>query len=193
MTFQNEFTTTLQSIIPRQLALPLRLFVQDESRFGLLPVIRRRITLKGVKPIEPIQHVFENYYLYGAIEPKSGDSFFLEMPFLDSHCYQIYLNEFSCWASDSFNIMVLDNGSFHKAKGLIIPENVALLFLPPYSPELNPTERLWEYIKNQIAGKLFQNLDSLKNEVAEVIKQLSKKMVASLTGYPYIIQATNAL
>lgn len=193
MTFQNEFPTTLQTIIPMQLALPLRLFAQDESRFGLLPVIRRRITLKGVKPIQPIQHIFENYYLYGAVEPSSGDAFFLEMPFLDSHCYQIYLNEFSRWASDSFNIMVLDNGSFHKAKGLIIPENVALLFLPPYSPELNPIERLWEHIKDQIAGKLFQNLDSLKDEVAEIIKRLSKRMIASLTGYPYILQAANAL
>ena len=193
MTFQNEFTTTLPTIIPRQLALPPRLFVEDESRFGLLPVIRRRITLKGVKPIQPIQHVFESYYLYGAVEPSSGAAFFLEMPFLDSQCYQIYLNEFSRWASDSFNIMVLDNGSFHKAKGLIIPENVALLFLPPYSPELNPIERLWEYIKDQIAGKLFHNLDSLKDEVAKVIKRLSNKMIASLTGYPYILQAANAL
>ena len=193
MTFQNEFTTTVQALIPRQPGLPLRLFVEDESRFGLLPVIRRRITLKGVKPIQPIQHVFENYYLYGAVEPSSGAAFFLEMPFLDSQCYQIYLNEFSRWASDSFNIMVLDNGSFHKAKGLIIPENVALLFLPPYSPELNPIERLWEYIKDQIAGKLFQNLDSLKDEVAKVIKRLSKEMITSLTGYPYILQAANAL
>ncbi|TVM02648.1 MAG: DDE endonuclease [Candidatus Brocadia sp. WS118] len=193
MTFQNEFPTTLQIIIPRQLALPLRLFAQDESRFGLLPVIRRRITLKGIKPIQPTQHVFENYYLYGVVEPSSGDAFFLEMPFLDSQCFQIYLNEFSGWAKKSFNIMVLDNGSFHKAKGLIIPENVALLFLPAYSPELNPIERLWEYIKDQIAGELFQNLDRLKDEVAEVIRRLSKKTVASLTGYPYILQAVNAL
>jgi transposase len=193
MIFQNEFPTTLRIITPRQLALPLRLFTQDESRFGLLPVIRRRITLKGIKPIQATQHVFDNYYLYGAVEPSSGDAFFLEMPFLDSQCFQIYLNEFSRWAKKSFNIVVLDNGSFHKASGLIIPENVALLFLPPYSPELNPIERLWEYIKDQISGKLFQNLDSLKDEVAEVIKRLSKKTVASLTGYPYILQAVNAL
>lgn len=193
MTFQNEFPTTLQIIIPRHLVLPLRLFVQDESRFGLLPVIRRRITLKGIKPIQAIQHAFENYYLYGAVEPSGGDAFFLEMPFLDSQCFQIYLNEFSGWAKKSFNIMVLDNGSFHKASGLIIPENVALLFLPPYSPELNPIERLWEYIKEQIAGKLFQNLDNLKDEVAEVLKQLSKKRIASLSGYQYILQTVNAL
>ena len=126
-------------MIPKKPAkLPIRLFAQDESRFGLLPIVRRRITLKGIKPIQSIHHSFENYYLYAAVEPLTGDALFMEMPYLDSDCFQIFLNEFSEWASGSLNIMLLDNGAFHKTKRLATPKNILLLFLPAYSPELNP-------------------------------------------------------
>jgi hypothetical protein len=121
-------------------------FVEDESRFGLMPITRRRITAKGVKPIQGVQQVFESYYIYGAVEPLTGESFFLEMPRLDSDCFQVFLNEFCSGCSDRFIIMLLDNGSIHKAKKLVIGDNVGFLFLPPYSAELNPIERLWQDI-----------------------------------------------
>lgn len=94
-------------------------FVEDESRFGLMPITRRRITAKGVKPIQGVQQVFESYYIYGAVEPLTGESFFLEMPRLDSDCFQVFLNEFCSGCSDRFIIMLLDNGSIHKAKKLV--------------------------------------------------------------------------
>src|SRR5262249_40030941 len=74
---------------------PVRLFCQDESRFGLLPLQRRRITLTGVKPLAAVQYRFENFYGYGAVEPMTGESFFLELPSLDSTNFQMFLNEFS--------------------------------------------------------------------------------------------------
>jgi transposase len=90
----------------------MRLFSQDESRFGLLPIQRRRITLPGIKPISPVQFEFESYYLYGAVEPKTGESFFLELPNLNALCFQIYLDELSRAYADSFNVMLLDRGKF---------------------------------------------------------------------------------
>jgi len=130
----------------------IRLFSQDESRFGLLPIHRRHITLPGVKPINKVQFHFESYYLYGAVEPKTGESFFLELPNLNAQWFQIYIDEFSRAYTDSFNVVLLDRGRFHRAKSLNIPQNVAFVFLPPYSPELNPIERLWEAIKAEIAN-----------------------------------------
>lgn len=169
----------------------IRLFSQDESRFGLLPIPRRRITLPGIKPISPVQFQFESCYLYGAVEPITGESFFLELPNLNTQCFQIYLDEFSKAFADSFNVMLLDRGKFHQAKSLIIPHNIAPVFIPPYSPELNPIERLWEDIKAEIADELYPNIQALMDKVASIIKRYTKEAIRSLTSYPYLIEAVN--
>ena len=73
----------------------IRIFCEDESRFGLFPVSYRRITLSGIKPITKVSYTYENFYLYGAVEPITGENFFLEMPYLNSACFQIFLDEFA--------------------------------------------------------------------------------------------------
>lgn len=107
-----------------------------------MPVANRRITLPGIKPVAEIDYSFASMYLYGAVEPLTGERFFLEFPYLNASCFQIFIDQFSTTFSDSLNLIVLDNGRFHQAKKLDIPDNVVLLFLPPYIPELNPIERL---------------------------------------------------
>lgn len=67
----------------------------------------------------------------------------LEMPQYNSITFQSFLNEFSNQNPEEFKLIVLDNGSFHKAKELKTPLNIALLFIPPYGPELNPAEKIW--------------------------------------------------
>jgi len=171
----------------------MRLFSQDESRFGLLPIPRKRITLSGIKPISPVQFQFKSYYLYGAVEPKTGESFFLELPNLNAQCFQIYLDEFSKAYPDSCNVMLLDRGKFHQAQKLEIPHNIATVFLPPYSPELNPIERLWEDIKAKIADKLYPTIQALMDKVASILNRYTKEAIQSLTSYPYLIGAVNAI
>ena len=146
-----------------------------------------------MKPIQPVQHSFENYYLYGAVEPTTGESFFLELPALNSECFQIFLEHFSVEYAESVCLMVLDNGAFHKAKHLVIPKNMVFLFLPPYAPELNPIERLWQDIKERLALPLFETLDDLKQAVAEILQRYSVQAIASLTGYQYLVRAIYAL
>ena len=87
--------------------------------------------------------------------------------------------------------MLIDNAGIHKAKRLIIPENIRLLFLPSYSPELNPIERFWQYIKGYTKGKIFSGLPEMKDYVADILKKCSQKMTASLTGFSYILDAVN--
>jgi transposase len=189
--FVKNIPTILTCLKPLYSQNNIRLFSQDESRFGLLPIHRRHITLPGIKPINTVQFQFLSYYLYGAVEPKSGESFFLELPNLNAQCFQIYLDQFSAAYADSFNVLLLDRGKFHRAKSLIIPHNVSFVFLPPYSPELNPIERLWEDIKAQIANELYQTIEALMEEVASVVKGYTKEMIQSLTSYPYLIDAVN--
>jgi len=116
------------------------LYFQDESRFGLFTKNGRALTAKAVKPICPFQQKFQSLYLFGAFSPINGKSFLLEMPHCNGDNFQLYLNELSLQIPEEFKMIVLDNGAFHKAKKLSIPGNIALIFLPPYSPELNPAE-----------------------------------------------------
>ncbi len=87
----------------------------------------------------------------------------------------------------------MDNGSCHKAKSLVLPDNVVCLFLPPYSPELNPIERLWRDLKDHLAWVLFTPLEELEHYVETIIRQYAKAAIRSLTSYPYFVHAVNAL
>ena len=90
LTFQEQVET---AILEKQTTLPrVRLFCQDESRLGLLPVVQRRITSCGVKPVAAVNSQYDWFYLYGAVEPLTGDGFFLELPRLTGECFQIVRN-----------------------------------------------------------------------------------------------------
>jgi transposase len=171
---------------------PVRLFCQDESRFGLMPIRRHRITLSGVKPIQKQRPAYQSYYLYGAVEPKTGERFLLERESLNSDGFQDFLNGFAERFSESLSVLVLDNGQFHKAKSLSIPDNVRLLFLPPYSPELNPIERFWQDLKDHVAFHLHESLSALKQRVRAKLDTYTDEVVASLTGYEYLLDAASA-
>lgn len=167
----------------------IRYFCQDESRFGLKTSVGRLITLSGVKPLGTWQWQFKAFWLYGAIEPRTGEQFFLQFSHVDSKCYQRFLNEFSAVYADTLNILQVDNGAFHKAKDLIIPSNIILLFQPAYCPELNPIERLWQHLKKDLRWELFKDLTQLQIKVDQLLAQLTVETVASITGYSFILDA----
>ncbi len=196
--FREELPDKLKAVTQEQVHLRdgenIRVLAQDESRLGLMSVTRRRITAKGVKPIQKVQFQFESYYLYGAVEPLTGEGFYLEMPGLNSTCFQVYLDELSAHFRDYFMIMLTDNASAHTAKKLIIPDNIVFLPFPAYCPELNPIERLWQYIKSKIDFALHKTLEALKQNIADILKnECSDSVVASITGYSYIVEAVVSL
>jgi hypothetical protein len=167
----------------------LRYFAQDESRFGLKTSVGRLITALGIKPLGKWQWQFTAFWLYGAVEPRTGERFFLQFSHIDSDCYQLFLDGFSQQYSDSLNILQVDNGAFHKAKSLRIPDNIILLFQPAYSPELNPIERLWQHLKKDLRWSLFKDITELQTKVDELLNELTYETVVSLTGYNFILDA----
>lgn len=171
---------------------PVRLFFQDEARVGLHLPKYRRLTAKGVCPVQPFEPVYEYYWLYGAVEPATGESHFWEMPALNSDCFSVYLRELSNAYPDTLNVVALDNAPAHIAKAVVVPENVVLLPLPSYSPELNPVERLWLHVRQQIDvfdETVRTKLDGLRDHVAAIVRSLSAEALRSLTGYDYIVSA----
>ena len=150
------------------------------------------LTIKGVKPLVTYQHKFKNFYLFGAFSPITGTHFTLELPKCNSDWFQLYLDEFSLQDPDEFKILFLDNGAFHKAKELDIPHNIQLVFIPPYSPELNPAEKMWRYFKDRIANEVFKTLDDLSIRLSQLIVELKNETIKSITSYDYYIENYNA-
>jgi transposase len=144
------------------------------------------VSVKGVKPICPFHQIFKSTYLFGAFSPINGDMFLLEMPLCNKDTFQNYLNEFSLHNSNEFKVVVLDIGAFHKAKSLVIPENIALIFLPPFCPELNPEEKIWAQLKRNFTNRLFYTLDQLSVFIQDATNTLSKKDIISTRASSYI-------
>lgn len=148
----------------------------------------KALTAKGVKPICPFQQVFQSLYLFGAFSPITGHHFMLEMPNCNSDSFQIFLDEFSKQNPTEFKVMVLDNGAFHKAKSLTIPQNIALIFLPPYSPELNPAEKMWAKLKRTFTNRLFSSLEMLSDFICDITKNIEKSTVKNICAFDYVFQ-----
>ena len=86
----------------------------------------------------------------------------------------------------TFNLYVQDNRRFHKAKKLEIPKNIKLVFLPPYSPELNPAELVWLNMKRKITNKVNKTMQELKLKIDEIVKELlTTKFIKNLCGFDY--------
>jgi transposase len=148
----------------------------------------KALTARGIKPICPFHQIFQSLYLFGAFSPITGDSFMLEMPNCNAANFQVFLDEFSVQNEDEFKIMVLDNGAFHKAKSLAIPQNIALIFLPPYSPELNPAEKIWAKLKRTFTNRLFSSLETLSDFICEATKSINKPTIKSTCAFDYIFE-----
>jgi transposase len=160
---------------------------------GLLPLQRRRLPWPGVKPLGAVQSRVENFDVYGAVEPTTAESFCLELPYLNATNCQILLNAFAPGDQESLPLVLRENGSWHTAKSLVIPHPVVCLFVPPYSPERNPLERLWQDVKQQLAWVVAPALHELAHRVAIIITHYSSAAIRSLTAYPSWVHAVKTV
>ena len=136
-----------------------------------------------------MQWQYKTFYLYGVVEPKTGESFFFEFCHLDTICFEKFLELFSQAYPEDLHIIQVDNGSFHSSLQLHLPDNIILLFQPSHTPQVNPIERLWEEIKEELSWQLFDNLEALRVAVEEILAKLSQKVIASVTGWDFILDA----
>ncbi len=146
----------------------------------------KSLTARGVKPICQFQQVFRSTYLFGAFSPINGDSLQLILPYCNGDNFQIFMDNLSNLNHEELKIMILDNGAFHKAKKLNIPENIALVFLPPYSPELNPAEKMWEKYKRQFSNLLFDSHEKLEDFMCQLVVNTTNTEIKSICRYSYI-------
>lgn len=134
-----------------------------------------------------VKQGFANFYLYSAIDPETGDIFTLEIPYVNTNCMNIFLLEMSKEYADEKIILVMDGAGWHKAKNLQVPDNIEIIIMPPYSPELNPVERFWQQIKqNTIKNQIYKNIKELKNAVSNFLNSLTAEAVKSICAISYL-------
>jgi len=165
----------------------------QESLDDLSEQLRQAETSTAKERLQVLPWLFQAFWLYGAVEPATGEAFFLQFSHVDTVCYQRFLDEFSEAYPDSLNILQVDNGRFHGAQDLVVPQNIILLFQPPYCPELNPIERLWQHLKADLKWATLKTLEQLQTKVDQLLSELTLQVIASITGYPFILNALSAL
>jgi len=143
-----------------------------------------------MRPHVPAQIVREYTYAYAATSPHDGIMDSLILPQVNEQAMSIFLQEVSDRHPEEFILMVMDGAGWHKAKALTVPGNMALFFLPPYSPELNPVEHIWDSIReNGFGNEVFNSIEGVENQLVEALAALEKdpRSVASMTGFPWIV------
>jgi putative transposase len=163
-------------------------FFFDESRFGTHSKIGHGWFKKGSRTAVNVKLGFENFYVYSAVCPGTGEDYTLIFPNADSDCLNAYLDEFSHYIGDKEVMFILDGAGWHKANKLKVPQNIELVFLPPYSPELNPVERFWQFIKdNTIKNQVYKTLKGIEDEVSYFLKGITNEITASVCRVEYLL------
>jgi hypothetical protein len=141
----------------------VEVWFQDESRFGQQGSLTHVWAKRGSRPACPRQTEYKWVYLFGAVCPATGQSSGYLMPTSDTYCMNLHLAEISRTAGPDVHVaLVLDQAGWHGSKGLNIPDNITLVPLPAYSPELNPMELVWLYIKSHyLSNRVYLDHEAL--------------------------------
>jgi len=161
---------------------------QDEAGFGRINKPKYCWCFSGLRPTVPCHHIREYRYAYGAAEPKTGESFFLVMPYCNTKCMNVFLRELSGAYPKDRILLVCDGASWHRANGLEVPSNIRLLFLPPATPEMNPIEQIWKEIRKRgFRNEIFKTLEHVIGRLCDTIRSLEPEAVKSITGRNWIL------
>jgi len=174
----------------------VRIWVADEHRYGLIPVVRKCWTLRGLRPTAPYQTKYEWGYLHTALEVDGENAAeFLCLPSVSLELSRLFLERLAARDPEAEHVVIWDQAGFHPQPHLHdIPSQIHLLPLPPYSPELNPVEIMGDLIKDRIANTLWHTIESLEEALGEELRPIyqSAERVRGLVSHPWLIDQVNA-
>lgn len=190
--FKDSFPTSVAQLkMERPLTeqRPVILMAADEGRFGRTGEILGCWCPRGFRPIIHRQVVRQYIYAYAAVAPSLGRMSCLLLPRANTLMMNLFLKQLSQEFSDYFIILQLDRAAWHRAKNLVIPDNIRLIFQPPYSPEVMPVEHLWDEIREKyFSNHLFNSLDKVEDTLCQALKELDSQpeRLRSLTYFPHL-------
>jgi transposase len=174
---------------PELSELPMRLYFQDEGRFGRINTVQKCWCQKGVIPKVTQQLIREYTYAFSSVCPETGNLFSLIMPYADSQAMNIFLKLLSEQQQNERIILCMDKAGWHTTKQLEIPKNILLWFLPPYSPELNPVELIWRELRaKHFNNKTFNSLTQVDDHLEYALNDFAKdkESIKKLTKINYL-------
>lgn len=160
----------------------------DEARFGQQGTTTRMWAKTGSRPTAVKQTRYEWVYLYAAVEPATGVSVALQAPLVNTETMNVFLRMLGQELDPlDHTVLIMDQAGWHKSRALLLPENISVLLLPPYSPELNPVERLWAYLRSHyLSNRVFDDYKHLLNTGAEAWQRLTPERLRSVCACPYL-------
>ena len=172
--------------------MPIRLMFQDEARFGRINDVRRAWAPKPMRPLCQAMITHEYTYAYAAVDVVSGQLDSLIMPHVNTDCMQMFLEELSTRYLTEHIVMILDGAGWHRSHALKPPNNITLIALPPYAPELNPVEHNWDELREKFFhNRVFKSLIALEDHLEKGLQTLEIDPVRckSIVHWPWIIKA----
>jgi transposase len=169
----------------------VEVWFQDEARIGQQGTLTSVWAPKGSRPTAIKQTEYDWLYLFGAVNPLTGQSSALIAPTVNTHFMNAHLRFISREAGrDKHVVLVLDQAGWHVAKDLKIPVNITLLHLPPYSPELSAMERVWAYLRSHhLSNRAYRDYNDLFDATREAWNRLDESRLTSLSHEPWLERA----
>ena len=168
----------------------MQFWCQDEARVGQKGRGARVWFERGHRPEGVIDHRYASAWIYAAVRPGTDEAFALVMPEVSAAAMQAFLDGFAASLPERVHAaLLLDGAGWHVAADIAVPSNVSLVFLPPYSPSLNPVERIWLHLRERFLSlRLFAGFDAVIDGRCDAWNRLvaEKGRIASLTDYPYL-------
>ena len=159
----------------------IEVWAEDEARLGLKPITRRVWWFTGCRPTSCGRTKYEWLYVYGFVRPKTGDSFTVLLPRVNTARMGEALAAFAAHADPDGTkvlVVVVDNAGWHVAGRLAVPPNVRLHFLPPCTPELQPVEPFWPLVREAVANDTFDRLGDLTRVIRRRCTRLARDLAA---------------
>jgi hypothetical protein len=152
----------------------IEIWFQDEMRVGQKNGLVYQWAKKGTRPRQPKDQRYANAYVFGAICPARDSGAAIVLPWANTDGMQHHLNQISrCVPADVHAVLALDRAGWHTTRKLAVPANMTLLHLPPASPELNPTENIWQYLRqNYLSNRVFPDYDAVVDASASAWNKL---------------------
>lgn len=193
--FQREWPDKLRAIAAEHLGKRLRVYFHDESRFGQQGTLTSVWAKKGSRPTAVRQTEYEYLWVLGAVCPETGHAEGLLSPQLNTKIINEFLAQFArALPADEHAVMIWDGAGFHTSKQLRVPDNITVVQLPPYSPELNPIENLWHYLKSHFwSNQTYKDYNALEQAAMQAWRKaaLDTKLIKSVCAAPYLNRATS--
>ena len=170
----------------------IELWFFDEHRIGLKPILKKVWSKIGDRPTAIVSHRYEWVYVYGFVKPKTGETLWYLIPRVNTDWLNVVYQHFAQDAGVSEKkkiFLVEDNAGWHRSKKAIIPEEITVSFLPPYSPELQPAERLWKLVDEPLVNRYFETIEEIEEILVKRCNTLRimTEEIKKLTNYYWLV------